>query len=166
MNNYRCSGEQMGVRQLLILVATVVFLSGCSLVKSPAPQESQAVKMSSVRPVLPGTRELEISIPLKQYQQYLRGAKGSNEARLVQVYDRYSETSPVREYRLLDVRPNSVYELMKLQNLDIVVAANGYILPEAGLFWGYLNALAYDRGGFIEIRRKGQPLIYRYRLTE
>jgi general secretion pathway protein C len=69
------------------------------------------------------------------------------------------------EYRIFGIRPDSVYSLLGLENADVIIAANGYIIDSPGKFPKYVSLLSEEKGGEVIIRRGGELLELRYLLS-
>jgi len=68
------------------------------------------------------------------------------------------------EYRVFGINPGSVYSKLGLENADILIAADGYILDNPGKFPQYVSLLAEEPSGFVNIRRSGNSLQLSYTL--
>ena len=121
-----------------------------------------AANIDNVRPKPEFIKTIEMQINRKEYSNRLIHAGNLNVARLVDIYSRETAGGYISEYRVFDIRKGSVLELLGLQNIDILVAANNYVVPNQEVFWQYLGLLQNERVASIEIRRNGQPLLFKY----
>ncbi len=140
----------------LLLSLMLLFTSACSMTR-----DGEALKIDQVRPKGAAIQEEQIEVSKKLYQQVLHGGGSYTKARMVEVFTRDAQ-SGVKEYRLFGIQPGSLYDLLGLRNVDILVAANGYVVPEQGLFWQYLQILPNQKDAFIEIKRAGKSMIFKY----
>jgi type II secretory pathway component PulC len=81
--------------------------------------------------------------------------------RLVPVYQSVSSTQTY-EYRLFDVSPDGVYGLLGLENSDIIVAADRYLLKNPNQFPAFVRLLSNENEATIEIRRGGEGRLLKY----
>ncbi len=139
-----------------IALAIVVFASiGCS---TPRPNEPKRIE--EIRPIPPALRVTSYTLQRRDLQSTL--SKGAdNTIRLVPIYESVASRQSY-EYRVFDVRPGSVYSLLGLENSDIVVAADGYLIKKPEQFVLYVQLLAKQNEANIEIRRGGEPRLLKY----
>lgn len=107
-------------------------------------------------------RTIQVEVDRAQYREVLAQEGSVNDARLVQVFHRGEAETELKEYRLLDIRPGSVYDLLQLKQADILIATDGYVVPVANVFWNYLQLISRFEKASIEIRRGGTPILYEY----
>jgi type II secretory pathway component PulC len=86
---------------------------------------------------------------------------GDNAIRLVPVYESVASRLSY-EHRVFDVKPSSIYALLGIQNSDIIVAADGYLIKEPRRFIEYIQLLPRENEASIEIRRAGEPRLLKY----
>jgi len=85
--------------------------------------------------------------------------------RFVPILHGKDEPSPgYPEYRVFGITPGSIYSKMGLENADILIAADGYILDNPGKFPQYVSLLSEQQSGFVNIRRSGNSLQLSYTL--
>jgi type II secretory pathway component PulC len=91
-----------------------------------------------------------------------------NTLRVVTVFRRGEQASiGLPEYRLFDIRKGSAFDIVGLQNADILQAANDYIIyqPE-GLKTFVLQLLPTMPSSSIRVVRDGVPLQLNYKIVE
>jgi len=143
-------------------MTTLVFLNGCSFT-AKKDRPADVVSVDSLRGGEPfGRKTITKKIDREMYRERLEIDGSANQARLVQIFERGNSESELKEYRLLDVRTNSVYSLLGLKHADVIVATNGYVVPSAEMFWSYLALISQFEKAQIEIRRNGAPLLLQY----
>ena len=144
----------------LCLLIPLAF-TACSSMSSGEGGES--TKIDSLRGAAPfDRRTIRTTINRNVYREKLQAEGSVNDARLVQVFHRGEAETEQKEYRLLDVRPGSVYELLKIKQADVLVAANGYVVPTPSMFWNYLRLISRFEVASIEVRRGGTPVLLEY----
>ncbi len=135
-------------------------LCGCTASKSSGP-----LLMSSIRPALPGTKAHDLSISSVELSQALSRSELVRKLRMIQLYKSVAEfETEIPEYRLFGITEGSPYALLGLQNADVLVAANDYIVRSPVAFVQYLGLLPNEKSAFIEVRREGEPLILKYKI--
>ena len=151
--NYKLSRFLLTV---ILVLGFVLTLSGCSLFRSRDDFQGEPV----ARPIPQGITEVKLAVKRSDYSEHLQRGESINRARFVPVYSRGGSSG---EFRIFDVKPGSIFELLGMKSLDIVVAANGYMVPGGNVFWAYLVMMEKLPEGTIEIRRNGIPLLLRYK---
>ena len=148
------------MKRLICIIFLLLSFTSCA---STSKDEGPAVKINSIRPQKPqNIKTVELKVSKIAYEQSLKGSPAINRVRLVEVYTKAAEGNG-KEYRFFDIRKGSVYQQLGLQNSDILIAANGYVVPTQAIFWGYLNLLPKQKEAFIEIRRAGLPMLINYK---
>jgi type II secretory pathway component PulC len=84
-----------------------------------------------------------------------------NPIRLVPVFQSVSSTDSY-EYRVFDINQDGVYALLGLENADIIVAANRYLIRNPAQFPSFVQLLAAENEAQIEIRRDGEARLHKY----
>jgi len=143
-------------------VMVVGCLVGCV---AHAPQ-IKPIKLSEVRAPLASMVTVEMRIPRSKYVSILEQGGDNNLARLVPVFRSGTDWENFPEYRLLDVKRGSVYELLGLRANDIIIAADDYVIPSPRKFWQYLLLLRGIKEASIEIRRADRPMLLKYVFTD
>ncbi len=153
---------------LKMLCLAFAVLTACSTAThGRAPwEQGKALPITDVRPAVPGTKVIKIELPREKYRKALQEGGNRNNARLVEVFSRGDTTQSPPEYRLFDVSRGSVYDLIGLKTADVIIAADGYVIPSPIAFWQYLALGASLPSISVEIRRDGRPLIMECTLTE
>jgi type II secretory pathway component PulC len=152
----RSYGTKVG--RIVAVLLVVLLCSGCSLLWKRSSLQGDPVPKPAAR----GITEIKIEIPKERYSQYLQRGESLNRVRLVPVYSRGGSSG---EFRIFDVKQGSVFELLGIENLDIVVAANGFVIPGGNVFWQYLVMMSDMPEGSIEIRRNGIPFLMKYKFS-
>ena len=109
-------------------------------------------------------RTIDIPVMRKQYALATRNVDSVRKLRLIPVVaTEEAGRSPLPEYRLFGITPQSVYALLDLRDGDILISANDYVLNDAERFRGYVQVLHLEPGEtFVEVRRGGEEVILRY----
>lgn len=157
------------MKRVLTLLSFSLLLSlpGCSSLFAPRSSGGEAVTIDSLRGAAPYNRlSKTITVARELYVAALEREGSINEARLVEIFHRGVPNEEIKEYRLLDVRPGSVYDLLGLRHNDVLVAADNYVIPTAPAFWGYLQLIAGFEKATIELRREGRPVLFTYKFVE
>jgi hypothetical protein len=146
--------------RIVAVLVIITALSACSATNPVAP--SRAVEINSVRQPLEGIQTEKVTVKRSQYTDiYLRGGN-INRARMVEVFTHGVEEH-IKEFRLFDIQPGSVYDLLGLRTADVLIAANGFVVPDQETFWRYLWLITDKQvKPFIEIRREGSPITLQY----
>ncbi len=63
---------------------------------------------------------------------------------------------------MFDVTPDSVYALLGLENSDIIVAADKYLIKNQAQFPAFMRLLQNENEATIEIRRGGEARLLKY----
>ena len=134
-----------------------LFLTGCSSLgffgKKGAPEGQPRILPSDI------TRK-EIVVARQELVRRLQERGVADGVRLVSILKSQSyegDTAP--EYRIFGVKSQSVYELLGLENADVVVSAHGFVIRDSRVFPEYVALLRGQSSGSIEIRRRGRPLL-------
>ena len=114
----------------ILSVLVCCLLAGCSMGKNLS-----AVRFSEQGGV--GTQRVEdVQVSRKKFQSALTQGAGVNDVRLVEIFRR--EGQPFPQYHLFDIRKGGPYELLKLEDGDILLAANDYVVYEPTGFRTYV----------------------------
>lgn len=136
-------------------VCGILGVAGCKPPIAPEPK-----RIEEIRPIPPALRVTSFTVQRRDLVAALgRGAE--NSIRLVPVYETVASRTSF-EHRAFDVRPGGVYSLLGLQNADIVVAVDGYLVKRPEQFTLFVQMLAQEDGATIEIRRGGEPRLLKY----
>jgi hypothetical protein len=150
------------VRRILCAVVGLVVCGG-SVVGCVRPARQEPKRIEDIRPIPPALRVTNFTVQRRDLVSALaRGVE--NSIRLVPVYETVSARVSY-EHRAFDVRPQGVFALLGLQNSDIVVAADGYLIKRPEQFMLFVQMLAQEDEATIEIRRGGEPRLFKYTLV-
>lgn len=137
------------------VVGTSLVVHGCT---PQAPLEPKRIE--EIRPIPPLLKVTTFTIQRNDFRNaVLRGP--DNAIRLVPVYETVASRGSF-ENRLFEIRPGSVYALLGLENRDILVAANGFLVKQPEIFTRFVELLAQENEATIEIRRNGEPRLMKY----
>lgn len=146
----------MCLRRSLFFVACLCVMSACSV---STPREPKFIE--DIRPVPPALKVINFNIQRKDLLETLQRSE-ENSIRLVPVYQNVS-VRQTYEYRVFDIKEGSVYALLGLQQTDIVVAADRFLLKRPEQFPSFVQLLPQTNEASIEIRRGGEARLLRYR---
>lgn len=150
-------GRRLCGRLYSALLGVVLTLSGCSL-KPPWSQEELAAGKSRKLPAEIAKKEL--TIPRAELVKRLRERGTADGVRLIRTMRGQSyEVEATPEYRIFGVKKGSVFELLGLQNADIILSAESFIIRDPRVFPEYVALLKDQPQASIEIRREGHPLL-------
>jgi type II secretory pathway component PulC len=146
----------MYTRLLAVAVSCSLFgLAGCFTSKTAEPKF-----IEEIRPIPPITKSTSYSIQRKDFLDALTKSQ-ENTIRLVPVFSSVS-TATTYEYRVFDIRPLSAYSLLGLENSDVLIAVNRYLLKRPEQFATFVQLLAREDEATIEIRRGGEAKLFKY----
>jgi len=137
------------------LGAVLAVTSGCGASKLRKPKF-----IEDVRPIPPVLKVSSYAIQRRDLQEALTRIK-ENPIRLVPVFQSVSPADSY-EYRIFDIGQDGVYALLGLENVDILVAANRYLIKSPGQFPAFVQLLANEKEATIEIRRGGESRLHKY----
>lgn len=146
-----------GVRALIGLVT-------CAIVACVLGCVSQTVRepkyIDDIRPIPPAIKVSSFTIQRRDLQAALLRL-GEVPVRLVPIYQSVTSTESY-EYRLFDVTPDSVYALLGLENSDIIVAADKFLIKNQAQFPAFMRLLQNENEATIEVRRGGEARLLKY----
>lgn len=150
----------------LLALCLVLALSGCV-----ASKMQEGVPINSLRKAgaPAGQSVKKIQISRKQYHSAVAQGAEVNSLRMVPVFRGPGDGAGalLPEYRLFEIRPKSVFDMMGLLPADILVAAHGFVVYEPNSFPVYaLRFLAEVEEPSLEIKRGGTPLLLTYEFIE
>jgi type II secretory pathway component PulC len=145
----------------IIMLAYMMSLSGCTTFSSE-PATLQAVKLELVNPNYKTQEETKVVVSKDDIRRALAGNSPVGSTRLIELVYRPDEAKPYPEYRIFGIQKDSIYEVLGLEDSDIIVAANGYILPNSRVFPSFLELLPKQENASIFIRREGKPILLAY----
>lgn len=146
------------MKQLVVRMGCVVLLIGavgCGIQRNKDPKF-----IEDIRPIPPALKVNSFTIQRRDLQQAI-ARLADTPIRLVPVYQTVSSTESY-EYRVFDVTPDSVYALMGIENSDIIVAADRYLIKNASQFPAFVRLLGNENEATIEIRRGGEARLMKY----
>lgn len=128
---------------------------GCGPTSPPQPKF-----IEDIRPIPPAMKEVSFAIQRRDFEHALE-QEGEAPPRLVPVFATVASRESY-EYRIFDLKPGSPYELLGLQNSDIIVAANRYLIKRPDQFQTFVQLLRVENEAAIEIRRGGEARLLKY----
>lgn len=143
-------------KRLVIAAFAVAFSLGACI----KPNTVEPRFINDIRPVPPTHKVISYSIQRKDLRQALTRLR-ENPIRLVPVFQSVSTTESF-EYRIFDIDAGGVYGLLGLENSDIIVAANGFLIKDPKQFPVFVQLLERENGATIEIRRNGEARLLKY----
>lgn len=132
----------------------VVAITGCV---ATGPKEPKMI--DDIRPASPMLKATSYSIQRKDLTEALSRSQ-ENTIRLVPVATVASTTT--YEYRLFDIKQSSVFQLLGLENSDVLIAVNRYLIKRPDQFNAFVQLLASEDEATIEIRRGGEGKLFKY----
>ncbi len=137
-------------------LASLVLLSqGCGPAITREPKF-----IDDVRPIPPSLKVVSHTIQRTQLRASLTKIR-ENPIRLVPIFQSVS-SSESYEYRVFDIAADSVYGLIGLENGDVIVAANRYLIKNPSQFPAFVQLLANQNEATIELRRGGEARLHKY----
>jgi len=124
------------------------------------------LKFSEVSPSTQPLKSVEIVVSRAEYLKAVGNEHLLATIRLVPILKSQYASSSSPEYRLFGVRDGSAYHLLGLQNADIIIAANDYIIFESQNFPKFLTLLKDEKEGTITVRREGNMMLLKVRFSE
>lgn len=141
------------------------FLAACGAAapqRAGLPKNAEALKKQPDQSV----QTFELQIERRDLTARLSDPETSRAVRLIRIFGRDKEPSEFRaEYRIFGVRTGSVYDVLGLRNNDILVAVDGYSITAPQNFPDFVWQLRNESSGVFEIRRGGEPLLIKIRIT-
>lgn len=147
------------MRKISVVLCVVCVALGCSM---SAPRGG-SVRLSDYRPVPEERRSIPVTVSREELKMALAKGEIVNSIRIVEVFRRGGTNFP--QYRLFDIRPGSVYELLKIENADILVAANDYVVFTPEQFRAFVKLMAKQNTPTIEVARHGKSILYEYNIV-
>ncbi len=146
-------------RCVLFLAITLSAISLLSVGCGPAAQKSPKF-IDDVRPIPPALKVVAYTLQRNQLRQSLTKIH-ENPIRLVPIFQSVSSIESY-EYRVFDIAADSVYGLLGLENGDVIVAANRYLIRNPAQFPAFIQLLANENEATIELRRGGEARLHKY----
>ena len=134
-----------------------LFLTGCSSLgffgKKVAPEGQPRILPSEIA-------RKEIVVPRAELVRRLKERGVADGVRLIPILKGQSyEGDATPEYRIFGVKGQGVYQLLGLENADVIVSAHGFVIRDPRVFPEYVMLLKGQPSGSIEIRRGGSSLL-------
>jgi hypothetical protein len=143
-------------RAIAVALTALTFgIGGCGPTTPPQPKF-----IDDIRPIPPALKEVSFAIQRRDLEGSLE-REGEAPPRLVPVFASVSSRESY-EYRIFDLKPGSPYELLGLQNSDIIVSANRYLIKRPEQFYQFVQLLRGENDATIEIRRGGEGRLLKY----
>lgn len=140
-----------------LMCGAAVLLSGCSPLR---PWAKEGLSAGQPRILPSDIAKQEMTVPRSEFVKRLRERGTVDGLRPVAILKGQSyEVQAFPEYRLFGIKKGSVYELLGLQNADILVSAQGFIIRDSRIFPEYIALLKNQPAAEIEIRRNDRPLL-------
>lgn len=146
------------VCQIVLCMVSLLAALGSQGCFSPVAKSPKFI--DDIRPIAPALRVISYTIQRRDLQDALTRIS-ENPIRLVPVFQTVSSVESF-EYRVFDISRDSVYGLLGLENSDIVVAANRYLVKNPAQFPAFVQLLAGENEANIEIRRGGEARLHKY----
>ena len=140
---------------LIVFSLMLVGLAGCGNRSYQGPKF-----IDDIRPISPALKVSSYTIQRRDLRSALTRIT-ENPIRLVPVFQSVSSGESY-EYRIFDINDDGVYALLGLENFDIVIAANRYLIKNPGQFPAFVQLLANENEAQIEIRRGGEARLHKY----
>lgn len=144
-------------------------LAALALVSLSACTRSTQVEPLKLTEVVGPKRQVDVienQFTLVQYDTALAKRGTSSRIRLVRIFgNAMTVNSVLPEYRVFNVRPDSIYNMIGLKNGDILVAANDYVVQDPNQFDQYLEIVRTDPAPYVEIRRDGRPTLLKFTIA-
>ena len=137
-----------------VAIGCFAAIVGCA---PPAPREPKFI--DEIRPVSPMLKATNYSIQRKDLVDALKRSQ-ENTVRLVPITT--VSNSATYEYRLFEIKPSGVYQLLGLENADVLIAVNRYVIKRPDQFSAFVQLLAAEDEATIEIRRGGEGKLFKY----
>jgi type II secretory pathway component PulC len=145
-------------RKVVLYVVSLMVALGSQGCFSPVVKSPKFI--DEVRPIPPSRRLISYTIQRRDLHNALTKIR-ENPIRLVPVFQTVSSVESY-EYRVFDITRDSVYGLLGLENSDIIVAANRYLVKNPAQFPAFVQLLAHENEATIEIRRGGEARLHKY----
>jgi type II secretory pathway component PulC len=139
----------------LLGIGACILGVGCS---TRGPREPKFIE--DIRPIPPILKVTSYTIQRRDLSEALERVADAP-IRLVPVYQSVSSTQTY-EYRLFDVSPDGVYGLLGLENSDVIIAVDRYLLKNPNQFAAFVRLLTNENEATIEIRRGGEGRLLKY----
>ncbi len=141
-----------------------LFLTGCSslgfFAKKGAPEGEPRILPSDIA-------RKEIVVARQELVRRLQESGVGDGVRLIPILKGQSyEGDQTPEYRIFGVKTQSVYQLLGLENADVIVSAHGFVIRDPRVFPEYVALLKVQPSGSIEIRRGSKNLLLAIKIKD
>jgi type II secretory pathway component PulC len=141
----------MKTRYFLTLIMLGIFC-GCN--RTP----KLPTDINAVRKAPSNLKKVNVFVSRETYKNALEQQENVSSVRLVPILLANGAQTAAPEYRMFGIVTDSPAAMLGLQNTDVLIAANDYIIYEPEKFKAYLNLLAAEKEAALEIRRAGIPM--------
>ncbi len=141
----------------LFYFALVLVLSGC--VFSSGDEFSPSTQLADYGVLGPPPTKVSKILDREVLVKAIASTAASSKLRLIETLYRKGEGTPFPEYRIFGVEPGSAYQLLGLQNADVLIAANGYVLFDPRKFQIFVRLLENEDHATLHVRRGGSPIL-------
>lgn len=136
------------------LAAVVAFLLGACATRAPLPRMISQNQMELMQGAT-----IHKTVGRKALIATFVHPELNSKIRLVQTYQK-SDEAPGNEprYRLFDIRSGSAYELVGLENGDLLLGVNGRLVFNPAKFPVFIQLLAQEQRASIQLVRAEKPM--------
>lgn len=150
------------IRVSLLVVGCIS--SGCSQIFQNSPSSSpNLVKVASYNQEVESAPVLSKTVSRADLRKAI---SHGNSARVVELLYGRDSSPGYKQYRLFGVDKNGPYALLGLENADIVVAANGYVLNSAEKLPKFIGLLPGEESATLDVRRSGKAIRFSYTFVQ
>lgn len=149
--------------RLIALIIATVSLIGCSSMQGSSVQEEGVGKATPLPPQARLGETVELQISRNKLKEQLSKVSGENRIRMVDVF---KKDGGYPEYHLFGIQDQSVYTLLGLQNEDVLVAANDFVVFDRNGFPKFVSLFPQVKEASIRFRRGDKMFNYHYVMTE
>jgi len=96
-------------------------------------------------------------------ERMLKSSPELNRIRMVEVF---RKGGVVPEYRLFEINQKGVYSYLGLEDRDVLVAADDFIIYDRNGFPKFVYLLPGEKQASILVRREDREIMYRYTISE
>lgn len=136
-----------------MLLILQLALSGCSSIFSVFGGGEEA---SRLKPPAKEAVVFESEITKRDLKRALTDELKTAQMRAVEVFQNSSSAQNYPSFRLFDIQPGSVYDLLGLKNADIVVAINQRVVVNNGVIAQIVRLLPRENDVSFEVLREGK----------
>jgi membrane-associated protease RseP (regulator of RpoE activity) len=134
--------------------------SGCGQIFQKTPSSSpNLVEVASYNQEVESAQVLSRTISRADLRKAISHGKT---ARVVELLYGRDSSPGYKQYRLFGVDKESPYALLGLENADIIVAANGYVLNSPDKLPKFIGLLPGEQTATLDVRRSGRAIRFSY----